>query len=139
VDLTGSAFKDKKINRLIEIWKQTVTVQMHFNDIEMRVRNLALTFLAAIIAAIGFIFDKHLDLDIGTYKVDLAGLALIMGIVIWGLFWLMDRFWYHRLLNGSVDHGIAIEEELIKLGVNAGLAKAIKEKSPLIVLGKKID
>ena len=34
---------DEKVGHYIEIWKQTVTVQQHFNDIEWRIRGLALT------------------------------------------------------------------------------------------------
>lgn len=48
--MTTKALTD---DQTIEIWKQTVEVQMHFNQMEMTVRNFFMTFVAAILAAIG--------------------------------------------------------------------------------------
>ena len=39
---------------LIEAWKQTIAVQMHFNDIAMKIRAFALTLVAAILTAQSF-------------------------------------------------------------------------------------
>ena len=41
---------DKKL--LLEVWKQCVDVQMHFNDMEMKIRSLAVTVITAISGAI---------------------------------------------------------------------------------------
>ena len=40
-----------KEERLLEAWKVTVEVQMHFNELEMKVRSFAITVLAAFLAA----------------------------------------------------------------------------------------
>lgn len=36
---------DDRVRHYIELWKQTVAVQQHFNDLEWRIRQLALTAL----------------------------------------------------------------------------------------------
>jgi hypothetical protein len=51
----------------------------------------------------------------------------------------MDGFWYHRLLQGSVKHGEALEEELKGRVPNIALAKAIRDNSPVTIMGKKVD
>ena len=45
-------------------------------------------------------------------------------------FYIMDRHWYHRLLNASVEQGMKIEKELEEIYPNISLSTAIKEKSP---------
>jgi len=38
---------DKKIDWLLAVWKTTVGVQQHFKDIELRIRNYAITVMGA--------------------------------------------------------------------------------------------
>jgi len=45
----------------IDIWKKTVDVQQHFNDLEMRIRNFAITIVGALIAAMGFTYQQGLE------------------------------------------------------------------------------
>lgn len=42
----------------------------------------------------------------------------------------MDRLWYHRLLDGSVQAGIQTETALKALGYNVDLGSQISAKSP---------
>ena len=44
---------DDKVPFYLDMWKQTVTVQQHFNDIEWRIRGLALTVLTFALGAAG--------------------------------------------------------------------------------------
>jgi FMN phosphatase YigB (HAD superfamily) len=53
--------EDLQISNAIEIWKKTVDVQQHFNDLEMRVRNFGLTIVGALIAAVGFTYQQGLE------------------------------------------------------------------------------
>lgn len=42
---------EDRVKHYIELWKQTVAVQQHFNDIEWRIRQLALTALTFALGA----------------------------------------------------------------------------------------
>ncbi|WP_344067846.1 hypothetical protein [Nostocoides vanveenii] len=44
---------DQEVGHYIEMWKQSVEVQMHFNDIEWRIRGLALTVATFALGAAG--------------------------------------------------------------------------------------
>jgi|HubBroStandDraft_5_1064220.scaffolds.fasta_scaffold185097_3 hypothetical protein len=125
---------DERTKLLIEVWKKTVDVQQHFNDIEMRVRNLALTILGAVVA-----FAKFLDLKTegATAVLPLGYLFLALTVLI-GAFWFMDKHWYHRLLMGAVLEGAALEKSLTSLGVPVTLGTNISKMSPIMLFGRRM-
>ncbi len=116
---------DPELNRLVEAWKMTVQVQQHFNDIELRIRGLAITVLAAVVAAAAVAVENG--------KGHLGAVILGMGLVAWLLFLFVDQAWYHRLLLGAVAHGKVVEGVL---GANFALATAIANASPIDIARK---
>ncbi len=115
---------DKKL--LLEAWKQCVDVQMHFNDMEMKIRSLAVTVITAISGAIGYLLKENIH-----YQKEFIVLLSFVSAAAWLCFYLMDRFMYHKLLIGAVKAGIETENELKNLGINVALGEKIKEASPL--------
>ncbi|MBS1791766.1 MAG: hypothetical protein JST85_28920 [Acidobacteria bacterium] len=95
---------DNALRLKVDIWKHTVSAQHHFNELELKVRSLAVTLLAAELGAAGL--AKGVVINIAPYWI-LAG-----ALMSWLSCYVMDRFWYHRLLCGAVAHGEAIEKEL---------------------------
>jgi hypothetical protein len=177
--------------QILDIWKQNLDIQKHFNDLIIQVRERAITVLGAGIVAAGFLFQEsyvltqpirliHLvcltlfvltiyiiikfkirdsnyihntQLDKSKQSVliknwfstlvipaasifilyvtlkhlsffneswlyqktiiqnpSLGGVALFALCLVWSAFYLMDRFWYHRLLKGAVASAIPIED-----------------------------
>jgi hypothetical protein len=84
---------------------------MHFNDIGMRIRGLFVTILLALFASIGFLLDKQLSLQIWRVNIQFATIVPFFGVFVTMLFYFMDRYWFHRLLKGSVNHAIEIEKK----------------------------
>ncbi len=122
--------EDQQRKQIIEIWKTIVEVQMHFNDISMRIRSLFITILLALFASIGFLLNKELNLEILGYNVQFATLMPLFGIFATWLFYFIDRYWYHRLLVGSVKHAIEIEKKYKNDMPELSLSDAIGEESP---------
>lgn len=121
---------------VLEAWKKTVDVQQHFNDLELRIRNYALTLLAATFGAAGFVLKEQIpDLVLFGLGAPVVTLVLFAGLVIWSAFYFMDRWWYHRLLYGAVQHGAALEKSVADTLPQLGLGKAISAASPF-KLGK---
>jgi hypothetical protein len=116
---------DEEINRGLEAWKVTVEVQQHFNDIEMKIRNYALTLLLAVAAAAGVALREN--------RPGLAIWILVAGLVAWAAFYFMDEWWYHRLLIGAVKHGLELEDELRHSIPGIGLSNSIKNASAIHV------
>jgi hypothetical protein len=82
----------------LEAWKQANAMQIHFNEMSMKLRAFALTLVAALVTA------ESLSKNPKN-----AGLAAGVALIVWIAFYLMDRFWYHSLLIGSVLYGRALE------------------------------
>lgn len=181
-------WSDVELQCVVRAWEKTVDVQQHFNDLELRVRSLALTTLTAVLAGAAYAFSQGIQvrqqiqipawcvapflaiaalvlgyivferlpvwsrwagglvivlglggpLAVGWGVIEfelpttLAGLLLLVALLIWVGFYVMDRFWYHRLLYGSVKHGLAIEKRLAKLLPESALSEAIGRESPVV-------
>jgi len=120
---------------LIEIWKKCVDVQMHFNGIELQIRNYAVTLLVAVIGAAAYAFKQDVKIELLGHTFSMAVAILPAGILGWYAFYIMDRHWYHRLLKGSVLHAMKIEKAV---GPELELSGAIGKESPTPIFGKYI-
>jgi hypothetical protein len=118
----------------LEVWKATIGVQQHFNELGMRVRSIAVTVLGALLAAAGYALKEHSDVDFFGRKVSLTGTILLAALVCWAAFYVMDRLWYHRLLKAAVAHGRNVENALLGSLPNIGLTTTIDNASPLMGL-----
>ncbi|MFS6894993.1 hypothetical protein ACDX38_07955 [Pseudomonas aeruginosa] len=115
---------------IVEIWKAVVGVQMHFNDISMRIRSMFVTILLALFASLGFLLDKNLGLQVADYYVQFATILPVFGILGTYLFYFIDRYWCHRLLVGSVKQGLSIESKFRSELPELSLTDAIGKESP---------
>jgi hypothetical protein len=122
---------DEKIRRGLEAWKVAVTVQQHFNDIEMKIRNYALTLLLAVFGAAGLAVREEAYISLLGLTVALGAVVLFAGLLVWMAFYFMDELWYHRLLLGAVKQAIELEKELQDDVPGIGLTNKIKDESAL--------
>jgi hypothetical protein len=110
---------DDELTKLrVEAWKTTVQVQQHFNDIELRIRNLAITVFTAVVGAAALAVEQG--------KAPLGAVLLVLGVLAMALFWFVDEVWYHQLLIGSVKRGASLEDSLPS---GFGLTHSISEAS----------
>jgi hypothetical protein len=111
-----------------------IDVQQHFNDIEMKIRNAAITVMAALLGATGFALKEHLVVSILTIHFPIATLLLMTALLSWWAFYFMDRHWYHRLLMGAVKHGEKIENSFKGIIPEIDLTNSISAASPAKIL-----
>jgi len=125
----------------VEIWKKIVDVQQHFNDLELRIRNFALALTGAFLALGGYAIKESAFVAIFGLDVSVSALIVLAAIVPLLAFYFMDKYWYHRLLDGAVRAGADAEAELQARGYKVGLGAKISEASPFDnrLYGKKID
>jgi FMN phosphatase YigB (HAD superfamily) len=116
---------------IIDIWKEVVDVQKHFNDISLRIRGLFITLILALFAATGFLLEKPLRLTFGYFTFKYSTFVPLLGVIGTWLFYFIDRHWYHRLLVGSVNQALTIERKYQWLMPDLALSKAIGEASPI--------
>lgn len=119
-------------NPTLEVWKATIDVQKHFNDLGLRVRSLAVTILGATLAAAGYALrDEKAVSVLGWGGVSLTGVILMASLVCWLVCFVMDRMWYHRLLQAAVMHGRKVEKLLEPSVPGIGLTHTIDNASPI--------
>lgn len=117
---------EKELENLIKIWDRTIDVQKHFNDIELKIRQLAITVSGLLLG--GIITASKLNLSENS---NLISIGFLITAIIWLIFYFMDRYWYHPLLKGSVYAGLELEKQISsKLDIK-GLTNNIGEKSPM--------
>ena len=122
------------IPNIITIWSQIVTVQQHFNDIGLKIRNLTLTAFTFIIAALGYVVKEDIVFYLGKIEIKAITIFSFLGAIIMSIFFFMDKYWYHKFLLGSVSQATKIENRWGKLIPELGLSNAISNKSRFQVL-----
>jgi len=73
--------REERAKQVIEVWKTIVGVQMHFNEIGMRIRGLFITILLALLASIGFLLDKRLGLQLFSITIQFAVFVPLIGVL----------------------------------------------------------
>jgi len=117
-----------KIEVKLELWKKTIEVQMHFNELEMKIRNFAILLISAFVGGAGLALKD--GLNISRLDTSLASVLLFCAAFLTMVFYAADRFWYHPLLLGSVNHAMTIERSLTEDGYpESGLTKAVGDAS----------
>lgn len=103
---------EKKIEALLELWKETIGVQKHFNDLSLKVRNYLVTILGAIIAAVAYLYKENIVIHFTSFDFNAGAIVLASGFVLLIAIRLMDKLWYHQLLIASVKSGLDLEKLL---------------------------
>jgi hypothetical protein len=116
---------------VVDIWKYSVGVQMHFNDMGMKIRNLYFTILAAAIGLLGVVQGKQIEIPFPPVTVHLPLFVLMAVIPISMLFYFLDAHWYHRLLLGAVKQCATIEARYAGVLPEIQLGAAISRESPV--------
>lgn len=116
---------------IVDIWKHAVGVQMHFNDMGMKIRNLYFTILAAAVGLIGVVQGRKIEIPFPPVSIHLAFFVMLAVVPISMLFFFLDKHWYHRLLLGAVKHCATIEDRYKDVLPELQLGAAISKESPV--------
>ena len=110
-------------------WEKTVDVQMHFNDLCLKVRSFAVSLLGVLLGGAAISYRYGGDVSLWSFSFPVAAIFISISIIIWLAFYSMDRYWYHELLRGAVNHGRLLEQSLKDSVSNISLAASIREAS----------
>lgn len=138
-ELEKAEREDRKdgLKNIIDIWKKTVDVQQHFNDIELRIRNYALTLFTAIVAGIGLLEKDKIKFQFWGAVIPASAILSLVGLLVLAAFLYMDKYWYHKLLLGAVYHAGDIEKKYADQLPELALGTRIKAASPHYFIRKK--
>ena len=68
---------------ILEAWKKTIDVQQHFNDLELRIRNFAVTALVAIFGVAGVAIQNKIAVKFFSINTSLASWLFLAGLLGW--------------------------------------------------------
>ncbi|MBK8459987.1 MAG: hypothetical protein WAS07_06540 [Micropruina sp.] len=117
---------NEALGHYVTMWKTTVEVQQHFNDIEWRIRGLALTVATFALGAAGVAAKDGATLG----PISLGSAVLCLGLILWYAFYFVDRLWYHPLLKAAVAEGTEFEKAIRRHLPEAHMTAGITERSP---------
>lgn len=128
---------EKDLKNVIPIWEKIIDVQQHFNDLELRIRSFALTAFTFMIGAIGYVEKEKLVIALAGFSLPYSSILCVIGfIIIWAFFY-MDKYWYHRLLQGAVEQASIIESKWRRYFPEIGLSSCIGRMSAHNLFGIK--
>lgn len=128
------------MDRDIEIWKVAINTQMHFNDLLIKMRTTVISIILAVFGAASIALrDMVLHVGIGKMKIHVSAIALMIGIIFIVVQYLVDRFYYFKLLTGAVNFTKKIDEKYkningVKFGLTESIIESVSEKNAKILL-----
>jgi len=116
-------FSEKDYKLLAIEWKTTIETQMHFNDLIIKFRSIVLSIF---IGTLGIIYGLTKQIKLQTVDIYvLIGLSF----TFWICCFVLDFFYYHRLLLGSVGHSRKFDNnEILKKKGLFGLTSRINNE-----------
>lgn len=100
---------------IFEVWKEYEGIAMHFNELIIQLRVRALGGVAAISALVGFFSKGDTPKD---FRWGILASVFVLLCFVWIAIWLLDIFYYNRLLMGAVRAILEIEklsEQYVKI------------------------
>jgi hypothetical protein len=121
--------------RQLEAWAKVIDVQIHFNEMSAKNRQLGLAFAAAALGLAIFLLNRPDAnagfLPFGWGVIHVSPLIVLGSALGVGAIWYLDIGHYHRLLRGAVAFGSSLErglrDDIFSHGI--GLTKFISHYS----------
>lgn len=101
-------FKDE-MEFLKEEFKLSVDVQMHFNDMLMKMRTLVITFIITIFGAAAYLLKERIHVKIINYQIHPSAFIVLFGVILSIGVFVMDYFYYYKMLIGAVNRSYDIK------------------------------
>lgn len=101
-------------------WQTSQANARHFNELLTKIRSLAIFLMAAAISSI-FALENR--------EVVVIGVVSFLMAIMWFTFYLLDRWYYHILLEATIQWAGEIEDEVFKDHVHGGLSKHVKKRN----------
>lgn len=137
----------EKAQQIIDIWSKVVETQMHFNEMQVKSRQLGLTFVTAALGVGVVLLSKGNDfafkLPIADYEITLhVSVFLVIGAIgALRAVRTLDLNVYHRMLRGAVTFGEDFEKNcLVPLtGLRKGMTTSISHFSRFNDASAQVD
>ncbi len=104
-----------------KLWKSYEDVAMHFNDLIIRLRIHSIGGVAALAAILGiFLNDRSSNVN-NSFNYCIATIALFVLMLFWVSIFILDIFYYNRLLEGAVNAILQLEQNKNKFEIDKNI------------------
>ena len=101
----------EKTKLVIEEWKIVIDVQMHFNDMLMRLRTTGISIVLAFFGAASISLQySQIYLIFKYFSFHASVLIIASGLVLLTSVFVLDYFYYYKMLIGAVKRGYQIDQ-----------------------------
>jgi hypothetical protein len=79
--------KDGDFDTIVKLWEKTIDVQMHFNELQMKVRNFSILLISSLVGVGGVAMKEHLSVNVpllsGHPSLPLATVLFAIAALVW--------------------------------------------------------
>jgi hypothetical protein len=101
---------DLDLKQRIELWGKYEDIAMHFNELLIRLRTQALGAVATIVTAAGFLVSRG-STSVAEEPWWAVLVVSLLLLIAWCTLWMIDLFYYCKLLRGAVNSLLKLERE----------------------------
>lgn len=114
----------------LKVWEVAINTQMHFNDLLIKMRTTVISIILAVFGtAVIALKDINFKAQIFNCQVPVGIIVLVIGLVFLFAQFLLDRFYYFRLLLGAVNFTRSLDKKY-KDAQLLGLTESITKSMP---------
>jgi hypothetical protein len=98
---------------LVNRWRAAVDTQMHFNEMLIRTRAAGMSIVVAVFGGAALAVEKfpqHVTLFLGL-DIHLAAVVMFFGLLLLFSLFVLDYFYYYRMLLAAVEKTEALEAQ----------------------------
>ncbi len=120
--------KSKNLEMSVKVWERIIKTQVHFSNLALTIRKLAVTSLGAIIGIILVSF-RFVSSGVNEDRIIIISIILcVIAIILLIAFYSLDQRYYRKLLEAAIEKGKSIEEDLRNQIPNINLTQCISDK-----------
>ena len=110
-DENGSTSKDQVAS--VQRWRTVIDTQMHFNDMLMRTRTAGVSIVITVFgaAAVGLAQFPTRVITMPGASIHIAAIVILFGLLLLATLFVLDYFYFYRMLIAVVRHGEEMEAE----------------------------
>ncbi|MFC1755757.1 hypothetical protein ACFL96_20600 [Thermoproteota archaeon] len=128
----------KELDHIISVWKVAINTQMHFNDLLIKMRTTVISIILAVFgASVIALKDINFKFEIFDCKVHASVVILGIGCVFLFTQFILDFFYYFKLLLGAVDFTEKMDRDYSEyklFGLTSMISKRISHHCAGVVL-----
>ena len=126
----------------VQRWRVVIDTQMHFNDMLMRTRSIGVSVVTGVFGAAAVSLAQYPDhfMTVPGVTIHVAAIVIVFGLLLLAGMFVLDYFYFYRMLLAVVRHGEQMESESrsptapFEFGLTSCISRSISRRRASMVL-----